>query len=102
MCGVARDGVAAVAADGECGGDFDGAVGSVGEDAGGDAVRVWMRPVASQPMRRVKLGKRAASAARKLRKSHWGMRATNFGVGGKVGEIGHGEGADRRWWRRGR
>ena len=38
MGGDAGDGVAAVAADGESGWDFDGAVGSVGEDAGGGAV----------------------------------------------------------------
>ena len=36
--GDAGDGVAAVAADGEVRGDFDGAVGGVGLDAGGDAV----------------------------------------------------------------
>ncbi len=36
--GDARDGVAAVAADGEVGRDGDGAVGGVGFDAGGDAV----------------------------------------------------------------
>ncbi len=53
--GDARDGVAAIAAYGEVRGDFDGPLGVL---ASTPVVMpsCWRRPVASQPMRRVKFG----------------------------------------------
>ena len=77
MGGDAGDGVAAVAADSEGGGDFDGAVGGVGSDAGGDAV--LLDEAGGFPAHAEgEGGELAASEARKLRKSHWGMSAMNL------------------------
>ena len=86
------DGVAAVAADGEVGADFDGAVGSVGADAG-DAAGVGSaaasRPVASQPMRRVKVGIARGFFGEEVEEVPLRHEGDEFCDGGKVGEVGH-------------
>ena len=85
--GGAGGGVAAVAAYGERGADFDGAVGGVGEDAGdaGGVVLDRAKQAGGFPAHAEGevWGSAAASPARKLRKSHCGMRAMYLATVGR-------------------
>ncbi len=74
-----------------CAGNFDRAVGGVGLDAGGDAVLLEEAGGFPAHAEGEVRGSGRLPAARKFKKSHWGMRAMNFCVRGEMAEVGDGE-----------
>ena len=89
----ARDGVAAVAADGESGWDLDGAVWSVGEDAGGGAV-LFLDEAGGLPTHaKGEAGEACGFGGEEVEEVPLGHERDEFGVSGEVREVGHGDAA---------
>jgi len=88
VASVAGDGVAAVAADGQGGGDFDWTVGCVGTHAGGEAV--LLDETGSLPAHaQSKGGKAACLFGEEIEEVPLRHEGDEFAVGGDVGEIGY-------------
>lgn len=82
--------MAAIAADGERGRDFDWAVRCVGEDAGGDAVlldEAGCLPTHAQS----EVGEASGFGGEEVEKVPLRHEGDELGVRGKVGEVGHAE-----------
>ena len=87
MSGDTRDGVAAIAADGECGSDLDGAVRSVGQDTGGGAV-VCLNEAGGFPAHAEREGgKTGCFGGKEVEEVPLGHECDEFGVGGEVAEV---------------
>ena len=88
MTGDARDGVAAVAADGECGWDFDWTVRRIGENAGGEAV--FLNESGSLPTHaESEAGKAGGLGGKEVEEVPLRHEGDEFGVGGKMAEVGY-------------
>ena len=99
MTGIAGDGVAAVAADGEGGGDFDRAFGRVGADAGGDAV--LLDEAGGFPAHaECEGGEVGGFGGEEVEEVPLRHEGDEFAVRGEVGEVGYVESDGRRRWRR--
>jgi len=93
MGGFARDGVAAVAAYGEGGWDFYGAIGGFGDDAGDSAVRI-LKEASGLPAHAKSEAREARGfLCEEVEEVPLGHEGDEFGVSGEVREIGHGVGA---------
>jgi len=93
MGGFARDGVAAVAAYGEGGADFDGTVGSVGDDAGDSAVGLLEEAGGLPAHAEGEAWVARGFLCEEVEEVPLGHEGDEFGVSGEVREIGHGVGA---------
>jgi hypothetical protein len=90
MRGDAGDGVATVAADGESGGDFDRTVGSVGDDAGGE-VAILNESGGFPTHAKGEAGEVGGLGGEEVEEVPLGHERDEFGVRGKVREVGHGD-----------
>ena len=86
----AGGGVATVAADGEVGVDFDGAVGGFGVGAD-DAAVLFEEPVTLCSMRSCEAGVLGGVAGEEVEEVPLGHEGDEFGVRGEVREVGDGE-----------
>ncbi len=86
VAGDTRDGMAAVAADGEMSRDFDWAVRGVSADTGGYAV--FLEEAGGLPAHaKGKRGKTGCLRGEEVEKVPLGHEGDEFGVGGEVGEV---------------
>ncbi len=95
MRGDAGDCMAAVAAYGESGGDLNGAVWSVGADADG-LVAILDEAGGFPTHAEGEAGEVSGFAGEEVEEVPLGHEGDEFRVGGKVGEVGHGERCGRR------
>ena len=89
MCGDARDGVAAVAAYGECGSDLDGAFWGVGQYTSGGAFPGLDEAGGFPAHAEGEAGEAGGLLGEEVEEVPLGHERDEFGVGRKVGEICH-------------